>query len=157
MNEKEGNEREGAAGQAKALDEKLLGQRLPAIDWIRDILLMTLEDWLHDPERGRQWIWDNRERLLAEAALLNKERANFLAKNRKISFGDSEILRILEGPEKGNEEVRKNDKEKTISLVTHVPERISLALRRYLAENGITMTSFVSEALEKALKDRGAL
>ncbi len=77
-------------GPAKTLDEKLLGQRLPVIDSIREVLLDDLRKWLEDPKKGRQWIWEHRAILLAQAAVLNERRTELLAKGRKIRFTDPE-------------------------------------------------------------------
>ncbi len=57
----------------KALDEEYLGQKYPGPEWVRGILLEDLEEWLNDPGKGPKWVWQNRGRLLAEAALLVRE------------------------------------------------------------------------------------
>lgn len=57
----------------KGLDEEYLGQKYPGPEWVRGILLEDLEEWLNDPAKGPKWVWENRRRLLAEAALLVKE------------------------------------------------------------------------------------
>ncbi len=48
-------------------DEKYLGKRLPGTPRERRKLLRTLEEWLDDPEKGPDWVWRNRDRLLWEA------------------------------------------------------------------------------------------
>ncbi len=89
MDEKERND--GANPElAKDLDEELLGQRLPAIAWVRDALLENLRRWLDDPNKGRQWILENRQQFLAEAAILNERRNDLVQRGRKIAFSDPE-------------------------------------------------------------------
>ena len=57
----------------QGLDEKYLGKRLPGTPRERRKLLSTLEEWLNDPEKGPDWVWRNRDRLLWEADWIVKE------------------------------------------------------------------------------------
>jgi hypothetical protein len=75
---------------AKALDEELLGQRLPVMNWMREPLLDDLRNWLADSKKGRQWIWEHRAILPAQAVMINGQRSELLAKRRKIRFADPE-------------------------------------------------------------------
>ncbi len=59
--------------KSQSLDEKYLGKRLPGTPRERRKLLSTLEEWLDDPEKGPDWVWRNRDRLLWEADWIVKE------------------------------------------------------------------------------------
>jgi hypothetical protein len=45
----------------------------------------------------------------------------------------------------------------TVTLLTRVPKRLRKVLRLYTVQNETTVQKFVTEVLEKALKEKGAL
>ena len=63
----------GGRKKFQDLDEKFLGKRLPGTPRERKKLLSTLEEWLDDPQKGPDWVWRNRDRLLWEADWIVKE------------------------------------------------------------------------------------
>ncbi len=61
------------------LDEKYLGRKYPVAPWVRHILLHDLKKRLEDPKKGPKWVCENRERLLAEAEIIEKKRISSLS------------------------------------------------------------------------------
>ncbi len=54
-------------------------------------------------------------------------------------------------------EAKGSHKEGTEYLSTRVPQHILRALKKYTADHNLTIRAFITDALEKALKDKGAL